>query len=102
MTDKENFNEIEEMKLLSRDPFDFDVDLTSITEEGLEKRNKIKNIKDYIIFSILSLAFLAFIITASFKNIKILLVIEIITSTLIPFSLIPITLYKVRRTKLGN
>lgn len=102
MTDKENFNEIEEMKLLSEDPFDFDVDLTKITEEGLEKTAKIKNIKDYIIFSILSLLFLAMLISVSLVNIKLLVIIEIVTSTLIPLSVIPITLYKIRRAKLGN
>lgn len=102
MTDKENFNEIEEMKLLSEDPFDFDVDLTKITEEGLEKTAKIKNIKDYIIFSILSLSFLAMLIFVSLVNIKLLLIIEIAASSLIPLSVIPITLYKIRRAEFGN
>lgn len=102
MTDKENFNEIEEMKLLSEDPFDFDVDLTRITEEGLEKTAKIKNIKDYMIFSVLSLLFLAMLISVSLVNIKLLMIIEIAASALIPLSVIPITLYKIRRAKLEN
>ncbi|MDV3428497.1 MAG: hypothetical protein LIR50_16005 [Bacillota bacterium] len=102
MTDKENFNEIEEMKLLSEDPFDFDVDLSKITEEGLGKRAKRENIKDYVIFSFLCLAFIAMLITVSLVNIKLLMIIEIIIAILIPLSVIPITIYKIRRAELEN
>jgi len=102
MTDKENFNEIEEMKLLSQDSFDFDVDITRIAEEGLEKTVKIKNIKDYITFSVLALSFIAMLISVSLVNIKLLVIIEIIISTFIPLSVIPITIYKIRRAKIEN
>lgn len=102
MNDKGNFNEIKEMKLLQEDPFDFDINISQITEAGLEERAKIKNIKDYIVFISLSLAVLAMMITISFINIKLLMIIEIIISTIIPLSVIPITLYKIRRAKLEN
>lgn len=102
MIDKENFNEIEEMKLLSQDPFDFDVDIAKITEEGLRKRAGKQNIKDYVIFCILSLSFLAMLTSASLANIKFFIIFVIVTSTIIPLSVIPITIYKIRRAKLED
>lgn len=102
MNDFEDFDEIKEMKLLSEDSYDFNIDISKITENGLEKRYVRQNLKDYIKFTILSLAVLALLITVSLVNFKILIIAEMLLGITIPLSVIPISLYKVRRAKIEN
>jgi len=102
MTDKDNFKEINEMKLLSQNPFDFDVDITEIAEKGLAEKSRLKNIKDYIIFAVLSISILGLMAAVSIINIKLMMILEIIISSIIPLSVIPITIYKIRRAELEN
>lgn len=102
MADIDNFDEIKEMKLLSEDPYNFDVDISGIAEYGLEKRYRRQNLMDYIKFTILSLAVMSLFITASIVNIKILIIAEILLGSTIPLSVIPISIYKIRRAKIEN
>lgn len=90
----DNFNSIDKMKILNKDPFDFEIDIRSIIKEGLEINNKRKKIKDYIIFFSLAITILMVFLLLLITNRTLLIIIELVIGTLLPLSIIPITIYR--------
>lgn len=104
-TDDDKFyNEIDEsldkMNVIKDIDCDMDIDISEIIESAETIKNKRKRIIENIAFAIISIIiFSAFAFTAASNGMKFIVIYEITIITLIPFTLIPISMIELKGGK---